>query len=262
MGSYRPVVAATRVLDVLAAVNWFDGNATVGDIHRHTGLDKATIVRMLETLEHSGYILRNPGERAYRVTGKTLTLSSGYDRHTVMGAVVGPILETFRDDVGWPSDVGLFDNDAMLVIQTSRQSGPLMFNRIAGYRSPLLGASLGLAYIAHSPEEVRLEALKRLEDDPAPWNDIARDPDHGAAFFASIRERGYATMNEQYSASEYGAKVSAIGVPVMSGSEIYASMNVVYLKSAMTTDQAVTTLLGPLQETARKMGQALAQTAS
>ncbi len=30
MGSYRPVVAATRVLDVLAAVNWFDGERDRG----------------------------------------------------------------------------------------------------------------------------------------------------------------------------------------------------------------------------------------
>ena len=49
MGSYKPVNAALRGLDVLAAVNKLKGRATIGELHRETSLDKATIVRMLET---------------------------------------------------------------------------------------------------------------------------------------------------------------------------------------------------------------------
>ena len=63
MTSYRPVNAVLRGLDVLLATNRLKGRATVGEIHRHTGLDKATIVRMLETLAHAGLTVRNEETR-------------------------------------------------------------------------------------------------------------------------------------------------------------------------------------------------------
>ena len=47
MVSYKPVTAALRVLEILDSVSEFQGSATVGKIYSKTGIDKATIVRML-----------------------------------------------------------------------------------------------------------------------------------------------------------------------------------------------------------------------
>ena len=71
MGSYKPVNAVIRGMEVLAAVNKLKGKATVGEIHRETAIDKATIVRMLETLMHAGYVYRDDDRTMYEVTGKT-----------------------------------------------------------------------------------------------------------------------------------------------------------------------------------------------
>ena len=48
----------------------------MGENHRRTGLDKATIVRMLESLVHAGFVVRDEQDRAYQITGKTLMLSA------------------------------------------------------------------------------------------------------------------------------------------------------------------------------------------
>src|SRR3546814_6283394 len=96
MPSFKPVVARTRGLEVLRAVNR-DRPATVGSIHKATGLDKATVVRMLETLEHAGYIMRDGERAAYAPTGRSLLLSQGYDRHLWVGSVAEPILQEVRD---------------------------------------------------------------------------------------------------------------------------------------------------------------------
>jgi hypothetical protein len=69
MASYQPVTAVLRGLGVLAATSRLDGRATLAEIHRLTGLDKSTILRMLETLEHAGFIVRNDERRSYQVTG-------------------------------------------------------------------------------------------------------------------------------------------------------------------------------------------------
>jgi IclR family transcriptional regulator, mhp operon transcriptional activator len=65
MTSFRPVIALSRGLEVLRVINQ-ERQSTVGSLHKATGLNKATIVRMLETLEHEGYVVRRTGAAAQR----------------------------------------------------------------------------------------------------------------------------------------------------------------------------------------------------
>lgn len=258
MSSYKPVAAALRVLDVLAAVNGANGRATVGETHRVTGIDKATIVRMLETLQHAGYVMRDEASAYYQVTGKTLLLSNSYDRHSVVAALIADELTSFRREIGWPSDVAILDNDAMLVIKSSREGAPITFSRPPGYRAPILGTSLGLAYLAFCPEDERAGILGRIAADPKVWNDLVRAPEKLAAKIDSVRSMGYATMDDSYSRLIYDGKIHSIGVPITFGGRVFAAMNVIYLLSALSPAQAQARLLAPLQAVAAKMGGILA----
>lgn len=253
MASYKPVTAALRVLEVLAAVNRLGARATLAEIHHEAGIDKATTVRMLETLIHAGYILREKDRPIYRPTGKTLALGSAYDRHRVVSALISGDLAEFRQQIGWPSDVALMDHDAMLVVQSSRQSEPLHFVRASGFRAPVLVTSLGLAYLANCPAQEREDFLSRAAEDPARWNEPARNRAALEAKLTRIREQGYATMEESYSRQVYETQFFSIGVPIMTDGRVYGAINVVYLRSALTEDTAREQLLAPLQEVAERM---------
>ncbi len=261
-GSYKPVTAALRSLEVLAAVNRLKGEASVGALHRETALDKATIVRMLETLMHAGYVRRGDDLACYEVTGKTLLLSAGYDRHQAVGRIVAPVLARFRNDIGWPSDLAIFDRDAMLVVETSQEAGPLLVNRHPGYRAPILATSLGRAYLAFAEPSEREAVLAREAADPASWNDLARDRKRAKAAFARVRAQGYATMHEDYSRREYRRQISAVGVPVLAGGKAVAAMNVLFLKSALPVREAAATLVPALQAAAAEVADALAPAAA
>ncbi|MDD9876134.1 MAG: helix-turn-helix domain-containing protein [Magnetovibrio sp.] len=259
MTSYRPVAAAVRCLDVLMATNRLRGRATVGEIHRHTGIDKSTIVRMLETLAHAGFVVRDEETPVYEVTGKSLLLSSGYDRHRAVGTIVSPIMTEFRTAIGWPSDAAIFDQDAMLLVETSRQAGPMLVNRHPGYRAPILATSLGMAYLAFCGAEERDAVLAQEAEIDAPWNLIARNPAEAAETFSAIRRQGYATMHPEYSRLEYSNKISSIGVPIMDGNKIFATINVLFLKTVLPVENALRTLLDPLVGAAARIGNELAQ---
>jgi IclR family mhp operon transcriptional activator len=259
MPSYRPVTATLRGLEVLSATSRLGSRATLAEIHRLTGFDKSTILRMLETLEHAGFVVRDEDRRSWQVTGKTLQLSAGYDRHRAVGTIVAPALAAFRTTVGWPSDVALFDHDSMLVVETSREPGPMFLNRSPGYRAPVLGTSLGLAYLAHCPAAEWEAFLKRVAGDPAPWNDLAREPRQAETLFATIRKQGYAEMAPSYATREYDDLISSIGVPIMRGGRVYAAMNTLYLLNALTPGRAVATLLAPLRATADRLAGELAR---
>ena len=258
MGSYKPVNAVLRGLDVLAAVNKLKGRATIGELYRETAHDKATIVRMLETLIHAGYVRRDDDQGVYEVTGRSLLLCSGYDRHRAVGRTVAPIIAGFRDRVGWPSDVAIFDRDAMVVVETSRVPGRMFVIRDPGFRSPMMGTSLGLAYLAHTTAEERAAVLANEAATPQPWNEIAQDASAAGALLADIRARGYATMHAEFSRLEYGRQISTVGVPILVDGRSVAAMNVLYLKSALSEDEAVAGMLAPLQDCAAEVATALA----
>ncbi len=258
MQSYKPVNALLRGLDVLATVNKRGGAASVGEIHQQTGIDKATIVRMLETLIHAGFIVRDAEKRIYEVTGKTLLLASGYDRHRTVARLVAPIMMQFRAEIGWPSDAAIFDQDAMLIIETSRETGPLHVNRHPGYRAPILATSIGRAYLAFCSNDLRDAVMTKEALDVASWNDIARNSHLAGKIFDGIRRKGYATMDAEYSRLEYDNKISSIGVPIIANGKVQASINVIYLKNALTAKKAAETLLLPLQKTAQLMANELA----
>jgi len=256
MGSYEPVTALLRGLDVLRAVNRLP-EATVKSIHQATGLNQPAVVRMLETLIHAGLVLRHPGRAAYLPTGRTLELSAGYTAHHEAGILATPVMEALRRRIGWPSDVAVFDGDAMVVAHTSRTEDRLFFGRRSGYRAPILAASIGRAFLAFCGPEERARALGHAAAFPDPWNGPAHDPAALDALLGSIRAAGFATMDEAYAEREYRGLASAIGVPVLRGGRAVAALNLVYLRDTIRQEEVVGRFLPLLQDAATELATAL-----
>jgi IclR family mhp operon transcriptional activator len=258
MSSFRPVTALQRGLKVLEVINR-GKSVSLQLIHRETELHKATVIRMLETLIDSGYVAKT-ARSTYVSTGRTLLLSQGYDVVTRIGEATTPTLTQFRKEIGWPSDIGIHSGDSMIVAQTSREHGPLYFRREAGYRAPILVTSLGLAYLAFCSEEERQHLVAYLATIGGPRNKLAKKPSALEERFAQIRSQGFATMDPSYSAEEYHESIWGMAVPVRDKQRLYASINILMLRSAITETQGVKLFLKPLQRVARVLGGLIGQT--
>lgn len=254
MASYAPVTAALRGLEVLRVVNRA-GMATVKAIHHETGYDKATIVRMLETLIHAGYVSRDAEAATYTVTGRVLQLSAGFVRYDKAGEACAPILSAFRESIGWPSDFAIRDDEAMIVVRTSRDTGPLSFNRNPGFRAPILLTSIGKAYLAFCPEHERVEITARLKE-TMPRNQMPSQT-RLDTMLATVRKAGFAVMEDAYSQREYKGTVWAMAVPVMDRQKLYGAMNIMMLRKTVTPDEARERYLAPLQTAAIEVAGAL-----
>jgi IclR family mhp operon transcriptional activator len=258
MTSYRPVTALQRGLEVLEVINRGKSMSLQG-IHQATKLHKATVIRMLETLIDSGYVAKT-ARSSYVSTGRTLLLSQGYDVVTRIGEATTPTLTQFRKEIGWPSDIGIHSGDSMIVAQTSREHGPLYFRRETGYRAPILVTSLGLAYLAFCNAEERQRVLAYLATLGEPRNKLARKPSVLEERFAQIRLQGFAKMEPSYSTEEYQGAIWGMAVPIRDKERIYASINILMLRSAVTEATGVKQFLKPLQRVARALGGIIGQT--
>jgi IclR family mhp operon transcriptional activator len=255
MASFDPIIALQRGLHVLAVVNK-GKNVSVKMIYEQTGLHKATVIRMLETLMASGYVAKTARSN-YVPTGRTLLLSQGYDLVSRVSDIAAPVLAEFRREIAWPSDISLYAEDSMIVAETSRDRGPLYFRREVGYRAPILVTSVGQAYLAFCNSAERNQIIDTLAANPDPRNELARRRLTLDRKLAEIRTKGFATMHRSYSELEYRGKVWAMAVPVRDAQHVYASINILMLKSAYPESEAIKRFLPRLQEVAGRLARAI-----
>lgn len=257
MASYSPVAAVLRGLDVLRAVNAHE-RADLKTIHAATGHDKATIIRMLGTLIHAGYVMQDPETGRYLVTGRTLELSLGYDRSRQFELLLPGALKDFRAEVGWPSDFATLDGTEMIVVETSRDRGPMSFNRQRGFRAPVLRTSLGRAYLAHCEPAQREKLLDRLRARARTSGQSLPPAGEIEALLAQVRAQGFAIMDETYSNDEYNGTFWAVAVPVAGNGRLYGALNLMMLTQATTLEQMRHELLPKLKAAAERLAVAFA----
>ncbi|MEK9751849.1 MAG: IclR family transcriptional regulator C-terminal domain-containing protein [Rhodospirillaceae bacterium] len=234
MSSYAPVTALVRGLDVLHALNTLGGKAGVGAVHEMTAIPKPTIVRILETLIHTGYVARVGSSKVYALTAKCMALAGGFDAYDYLLRQAAPVLEAVRRRLVWPSDLAVLDRNAMVIIETSRQPGVLSFNRTVGSRVPLLTTALGRAFLANAAPDVRARVLADLAASDDPSNTIAKTPARADALLDAVRERGFATSDR-----EHMSVVRAIAFPIFFNGDILAAVNVFVVAEAMTLAQLI-----------------------
>ena len=247
MASYRQVVAATRALEVLRAIS-LRKVASIGAIHEDTGFDKATIVRMVETLIAEGYVVRRADGDGYEVGQKTTQLSAGFDRNRRLARIGGPVMERHRKTIPWPMTFAAFDGDAMVIVEALRKPRGLVVNRAPGYRFPMLVTSSGLAYLSALPE-AELDAIVAhlaSHPDPGGWNARARDRAAVDAVLAGVRARGYAVSDRAYYEDQHDGVLWGVSVPIRGRSEVYDSFGIMQLTHVQPRGEGIDAYLGTL----------------
>lgn len=255
MASFEPVTAVIRALTVLRIVNDLD-YASIKQIHKISKLHRSTVLRMLETLMHEGYVTRDEESGMYRPTRKTLLLSRGFDEKRQLSQLAAPTMLALRERIGWPSDLAILDGLEMMIIETSRDYNIMAINHRVGVRPPLLLTSLGRAYLAFCTPAKQEKLLTALAASGRSVNTPARDDPEGVRrMLAEVREKGYAVPDPDFNSSNSSGAglITGFSVPVFRGDEVFASLSTSFLISAMPLETGIETLLPALKEAAETL---------
>ncbi|MEQ9335539.1 IclR family transcriptional regulator [Thalassobaculum sp.] len=174
----------------------------------HLGLNKATVFRILHTLQESGYLAKDEDTGRYRLGMRFYSLGTTAVRHEQLKWQALPPLMDLAESTGETVYVGiLYEGDAVCV-QIVDGTELVRMHSFVGKRSPAHASALGKVLLAHMPDaEVDAYAatygLKRLTDntitDPARFREELR----------RIREQGYAL-----DAEEMTPGLRCIGAPI------------------------------------------------
>ena len=250
--SYRPVQGLSRGLSILHAINQSpQGWVKIAELSAQTGLHRTTVRRLLETLQTEGYVRRSTSDDSYRLNQKIRQLSDGFTDDEWIAEIATPVLGELLQKLVWPSDLSTLDGDSMLVRETTHRFSPLSFHRaMIRQRMPILFTSVGRAYLAFCSPQERKQILSLLMTGNDEQARLARNGPLVEQLLEKVRQQGYATNEGEWSEQ---LKIAALAVPVCHNDTVLASINVVFLKKAVSIKDAAERFLPHLQASVRKI---------
>jgi DNA-binding IclR family transcriptional regulator len=198
-----------------------DRNANVSSLARTAGLPRATALRMIQTLEQEGFLLRIPGDDRVLLGPELLRLARNTDEQLLLREVSRPIISdlvaTIRETVTLSvvgPDAGL---DLVHQVDAPAQLRPQSW---VGQRFPLHASASGKVLLATYDEE----RLERFLDEP-----LARftpstitTAEALRAELGRVREQRYAVSRDE---EEEG--LSGISTPILGqGDELLGVLTV------------------------------------
>jgi IclR family mhp operon transcriptional activator len=241
-----------RGLDVLLEVNR-SGGIRAGELAQRLNLARPTVYRLLETLEELGYVARSASDERFRVTRRASSLGDGYDPGIVISQAAASVIGDLSRRFVWPIDLSTYENAAMVIQETTHARSPLSIDRgMIGRRLPLLRTSAGRAYLSYCPEaerEIILKHVARIDEaDDRPY--LASE--YLSRMIADTRTRGFAVRSD----GEYNDKTASIAVPILRNDYVLACISVIWIRTALDLQDAISQFAAPLKDAAASLGDA------
>lgn len=212
------VQSIRRAFGVLSALG--DGPLGVTEVAERSGLPKSTAARMLATLVDEGAVEQVPGDTAYRLGPRLITLGGGFSLTRSLAAIARPTLSSLADASGEAAGLGVPDGDLIHYIDQVDTVHPVLVRDWTGVRAPLHAVSSGQVLLAfRTPAAIERYLERPMERftpntlvDPAAVRDRLRE----------VRRRGYSWAIE-----EFDAGISSIAAPIADASgEVIAAVHV------------------------------------
>lgn len=187
--------ALVRGLEVLTAVIDSPQPVSLAAVAKQTGMNRATVYRMLTTLVESGYLTFDPDQPVYSPGPRILRYLRGSQMENALRSRLQPLVtrlgDLSRETVSlfmptWPD---------LVCIALSLSPHPVRRHRSVGDVSDMTNHSTGRAYMAFAPDEVdRLLAARPLRPRASGGSYTRAELDE---LLADVRIRGYATAQSE-----------------------------------------------------------------
>jgi DNA-binding IclR family transcriptional regulator len=176
-------------------------------------LDKATVTRLLQTLVATGYVVRDPSSRQYRLTGKILRLAHTASAGLDLLSLARPHLRLLRDRLNETVHLGVMEGLRVVYLDKLESANTIQLVSAVGQNMPLHSTSLGKAMLAALSDDELERTLAQMDFSRRTEHTIC-DVGEFRRAIKRVRQQGYATddrENEPLGACVAAAIVGADG---------------------------------------------------
>jgi IclR family pca regulon transcriptional regulator len=244
------VLSLARGLAVIEGFQDRPDGVTVGDVAARTGLSRASVRRLLITLERLGYASHNGP--VYRLTSRALRLGFSFLSSNSLATLALPVLQEISAVIHESSSLSMLEGDEIVYLARSATQRVMSVGLSVGSRLPAYCTSMGRVMLANLTKPEIAAYLGRVELQARTPKSIVKK----AAFAAEldrVRQQGYAMVDEEL---ELGLRSLAVPVRSRSG-KVVAAINTGVQAARSTADEMVKRFLPVLREGAERLSIAL-----
>ncbi|MBF8748574.1 MULTISPECIES: IclR family transcriptional regulator [Pseudomonas] len=248
-GSVRSVERALAIVELLGE------HQALGleQLHYLTTLPKATVSRMLATLQEQGWVYRGLSDRRYRLCAKRLFGDSQQRFKRELVERAAPLLLELSERTGLVVDLSCFDGERLEVMESSipqilRKRYPNNC-QIVGHHASLFHSAMGRACLKElAVDEVQRLAAQERQTGDAALRDIEQDG-----------HKGFGQRTEGY--WEYPVRlpflIRAIALPVRVQGRLAGSIALHWPLDQAPVERVLSLHLGSLEQTVAQVQHAL-----
>jgi DNA-binding IclR family transcriptional regulator len=209
----RAIVRAVQLLELLRTST--EGNASLGELSKRSGLAKASVYRLLRTLDGMGLVERLPGTERYRLGVRCLEFGQAYLEQIDFRREALPVLQRLRAEFNETVHLAVLDDRLRVVYLEKLDSAHavgIMMSRV-GRTAPSYCTGIGKALLS-----ARLDDPVTLLEE---WGELQRytpntiwEPAKLRDELERIHSSGYALDLEEH---EPGVRCVAAAIPGLPG---------------------------------------------
>jgi DNA-binding IclR family transcriptional regulator len=211
-----------------------------GELAERTGLSRATVSRLSQTLVLTGFLQYEPALRAYRLGAPVLSLAHAMRTGSAVLKVAAPWMQELAQARRINVGLAVADGDEMVYLESVRYNRKVSLRSVvAGQRVPIELTSLGRAYLAVAPaaeREAWMAAMQR------------RRAGHSDELAADIEQARTSVNQHGFCFASWQPAVVAVSTPlVLANGAIYA------LNASIATSEPAQTVAPALGEDLLKL---------
>jgi DNA-binding IclR family transcriptional regulator len=209
-----------KTLDILETIKATETGFRLAELARKVELPKATVYRILTTLEGRGYLDRAP-DGAYRMAKKLFDLQRSAPLEQVLSRVAQPLMERLVGSCKETVNLGLLDAGEVVVINTVESPQAVRMSSKIGNRRYLHSTALGKVMLSGLVDKEVMRLL-RLKGTPKLTDETLTNKAAVLAEIQKVRQQGWALDNQ-----ENELEGRCIGAPVVGpDGQVLASLSI------------------------------------
>lgn len=254
INSVNEIKSLKRGLSVLRLLE-DEGAKSLDDLYNQLKISKTALSRILVTLQSERLASQRIADRKW-VAGPGISPSNPVSaKHNLLVQAATPHLAKLCDKVIWPSDLSVRSGLKMVLVETSRPHTTLLFNKLSiGFEIDFLLSAPGRAYLAFCPYRECDQILTSLK----------RRADYGFLFeggeianiLQRVREQGFGHRDMRWGGrsselrNTHDDGLDAIAVPIFGQKGLLGCVNIIWIRSILSRNEAINRYLADLLSTA------------
>lgn len=224
---------------------------SLAELTAELGQSKATVFRILHTLEEFGFVNKDPVTARYTLGLRFHTLGSAAVRQEHIRWQALPPLQDLAQQTGETVQVGILYDGTAICVQAVEGTRLVRMQAFVGKRTPAHASALGKVLLAHLPEP-EIEAFLASHDLQRFTPHTLTDPARLRAALQRIRADGHAIDDEEM---ETGLR--CLGAPITDHSGRPCACVAISGPAARMTAEHVAELIPTLKSTAARISRML-----